>query len=165
LPATIPHHKLFIWAATRVLTIKSPKKNWPSNLCFWRNIHATYIGQQVMSNVIVIADALDAIKPAISELFGKHKASVKRYFKAQLGMQSLTLLAVLMNGNGPWSRVFAEEIPVTDRYCRSNQQSYPVGALIKRANGTYTECFQDRPGAQPYWGAESRPRSRSSRLT
>ncbi|MEO6921960.1 MAG: hypothetical protein ABI171_23485 [Collimonas sp.] len=118
-----------------------------------------------MGNVLILADGLDAIKPTISELFAKQKVSVTRYFKAQFGMQSITLVAVLMNGNGPWSRLSAEEIPRTDRYCGFNQQNYPVGALIKRANGTYTECFQDNPDTRPYWGMESRIRSRSSRLT
>jgi len=118
-----------------------------------------------MGNVLIVSDAFDAIRPAILQFVADQQKDAKRHFKKLFRMQSATLVVVLMSGNWSWSQEAIEEIPVSIRYCRSGNNFYPVGTLIKRTNGTYRECFVDRPGARPYWGTESRPRSRVPRLT
>lgn len=89
---------------------------------------------------------------------------INRRLKRAFRLQSAAFMAALMTGNWPLFQEPAMAAAAPERYWRSANQIYSVGAVVKRANGTYRECFLDRPGARHYWGTESRSRSRLLRL-
>jgi hypothetical protein len=118
-----------------------------------------------MGNMVIMSDALDVIKPAVLELLTEQQSNGNRRLKRAFRLQSAAFMAALMTGTWPLFQepTIAKIVPVS--YCESGKHFYVVGTLAKRSNGTYRECFLDRPGARPYWGTESRPRSRVPRLT
>jgi hypothetical protein len=118
----------------------------------------------VNGNVLIMGNGVDAIKPTIQK-FIEQQEDAKRYLKKSSRMQSAALVVMLMGGNGSWFQMPVEEILASDRYCHIKNQFYPVGTLIKEPNGTYRECFLGEFEEPPYWGEESRPRSRAPRLT
>lgn len=114
----------------------------------------------VMGNVVIVSNAFDAIKPAISELFAGLRADGNRRLKRAFRLQSAAFMAALMTGNWPLFQQPITNLPL--RYCRSTSHFYAVGEVIKTGTGGYRECFQDGPETQPYWGEESRPRERAA---
>ena len=117
-----------------------------------------------MGNMVIMSNTLDAMKPAVLQLLTEQQSGGNRRLKRAFKVQSAAFMAALMTGNWPVFQPPPAIAAAPERYCRSASQFYAVGAVIKRANGTYRECFLDRPGAKPYWGTESRPRSRAPRL-
>jgi hypothetical protein len=113
-----------------------------------------------MGNVVVMSNALDAIKPAVLELLSDQHSNGNRRLKRAFRLQSAAFMAALMTGNWPLFQQPITSLPA--RYCRSASHMYSVGDVIKTATGTYRECFQDGPDTQPYWGDESRPHARSA---
>ncbi|WP_143751358.1 hypothetical protein [Collimonas sp. PA-H2] len=109
-----------------------------------------------MGNVLMASGDLAALPVALQNSARFHR--LKRIFK----WQSAAFMAALMTGNWPLFQQPITTLPA--RYCRSADQIYSVGDIIKTATGAYRECFQDSVGTQPYWGEETRPRSRSASL-
>lgn len=115
--------------------------------------------------MVVMSDALDTIKPAVLELLTEQQSNGNRRLKRAFRLQSAAFMTALLTGTWPLFQGPTVVKAASEPYCRSDQHFYGVGALVKKANGAYRECFLDRPGALPYWGTESRPRSRAPRLT